>query len=43
MTVLKSIRISEETLAKLEKLAEEEKRTVSNLINKILSDFVDKK
>lgn len=43
MTVLKSIRISEETLAKLEKIAEEEKRTVSNLINKILSDFVDKK
>lgn len=43
MTVLKSIRISKETLAKLEKVAEEEKRTVSNLINKILSDFVDKK
>lgn len=43
MTVLKSIRISKEILAKLEKVAEEEKRTVSNLINKILSDFVDKK
>ena len=43
MTTIKTVRIDKETLEKLQKVAEEEKRTLSNLINKILSDFVDKK
>ena len=43
MTILKSIRIKEDVVAKLESIAKKEKRTFANLVNKILSDFTDKK
>lgn len=41
MAVYKSIRIDEEVLKKLEKIAEEERRNLSNLISKILAEYVE--
>lgn len=43
MTILKSFRLPKEVVAKLEEVAKEEKRTLANLVIKILSDFTDKK
>lgn len=43
MKILKSFRIDVDVLKKLQKIADEEKRTLSNLIIKILSDFTNKK
>lgn len=43
MTILKSFRLPEDVVLKLEKTAKEEKRTLANLVIKILSDFTDKK
>lgn len=43
MTILKSFRLPEDVVEKLEKVAKEEKRTLANLVVKILSDFTDKK
>lgn len=43
MKILKSFRIDDDVLKKLQKIADEEKRTLSNLIIKILSDFTNKK
>ena len=43
MTILKSFRLPKEVVEKLEKVAKEEKRTVANLVIKILSDFTDKR
>lgn len=42
MTILKSFRLPKEVVAKLEEVAKEEKRTLANLVIKILSDFTDK-
>ena len=43
MTILKSFRLPKEVLEKLEETAKKEKRTLANLVVKILSDFTDKK
>lgn len=43
MTLLKSFRIEEETIKRLEEIAEDDKRTLNNLINKVLSDFIKQK
>lgn len=43
MKILKSFRIDDDVLKKLQKIADEEKRTLSNLIIKILSNFTNKK
>lgn len=43
MTVSKTFRLDAEVVEKLEKIAQEEKRTLANLVKKILSDFADKK
>ena len=43
MTILKSFRLPEDVLKKLEKVAKEEKRTLANLVIKVLSDFTDNK
>lgn len=43
MKTLKAFRIDTEILSVLESIAEEEQRSLSNLVNKILSDFVNKK
>ncbi len=43
MKILKSFRIDDDVLKKLQEIADEEKRTLSNLIIKILSDFTNKK
>lgn len=43
MKKLRSYRIDEDILEKLSNIAKEERRTVSSLINKVLSDFVNKK
>ena len=43
MTILKSFRLPKDVVAKLEEVAKEEKRTLANLVIKILSDFTDKK
>ena len=42
---MKSILISikPEVLEKLKEIAKQEKRSLNNLVNKILSDFTDKK
>ena len=42
MTILKSVRFDAEVLNKLKEIAKDEKRTLSNLINKILTEFVEK-
>lgn len=42
MKILKSFRIDDDVLKKLQEIADEEKRTLSNLIIKILSDFTNK-
>lgn len=42
MKVLKSFRLPKDVVNKLEKLAKDEKRTLANLVSKILSDFTDK-
>jgi hypothetical protein len=36
-----NVRMSDETLSKLRAIAEKDKRTVSNLIDKIVSDWVE--
>lgn len=36
-------RIKPEVLEKLKEIAKQEKRSLNNLVNKILSDFTDKK
>lgn len=41
MTIQVSVKIPEELLEELKLLAETEKRTMSNLINKLLSDGVE--
>lgn len=43
MTIIKSFRLPEEVVKKLEKIAKEEKRTLANLVIKILSDYTDNK
>lgn len=43
MTVSKTFRLDAEVVEKLEKIAQEEKRTLANLVKKILSDFADQK
>lgn len=43
MTIIKSFRLPEEVVRKLEKIAKEEKRTLANLVIKILSDYTDNK
>lgn len=43
MTVSKTFRLDAEVVKKLEKVAEEEKRTLANLVKKILSDFAENK
>ena len=43
MTVSKTFRLDSEVVEKLEKIAQEEKRTLANLVKKILSDFADQK
>lgn len=43
MTVLKTFRLDADVVKKLEKVAEEEKRTLANLVKKILSDFAENK
>ena len=43
MTILKSFRLPEAALKTLEKVAKEEKRTLANLVIKVLSDFTDNK
>lgn len=43
MKVIKSFRLPEEVVKKLEKVAKVEKRTLANLVIKILSDFIDNK
>lgn len=43
MKIIKSFRLPEEVVKKLEKVAKEEKRTLANLVIKILSDFTDNK
>ena len=43
MKVIKSFRLPEEVVKKLEKVAKGEKRTLANLVIKILSDFTDNK
>ena len=43
MTIIKSFRLPKEVVEKLEIVAKQEKRTLANLVIKILSDFTDKK
>lgn len=43
MTIIKSFRLPQEVVEKLEKIAKEEKRTLANLVIKILSDYTDNK
>ena len=43
MTVSKTFRLDAEVVEKLEKIAQEEKRTLANLVKKILSDFAENK
>jgi predicted transcriptional regulator len=43
MTVSKTFRLDAEVVEKLEKIAQEEKRTLANLVKKILSDFAESK
>lgn len=43
MKIIKSFRLPEEVVKKLERVAKEEKRTLANLVIKILSDFTDNK
>lgn len=43
MTILKSFRLPEDVLKKLEEVAKEEKRTLANLVIKVLSDFTENK
>ena len=38
-----TFRINKEVLEKLKEIAKDEKRSLNNLVNKILSDFTDKK
>ena len=38
-----TFRINKEVLEKLKEIAKNEKRSLNNLVNKILSDFTDKK
>ena len=42
MTILKSFRIPENVIEELQKVAKQEKRTLANLVIKILSDFTEK-
>lgn len=42
MKANKSIRLNQELLRKLEQIAESENRTLSNLIEKILLEYVSK-
>lgn len=42
MKTNKSIRLNQELLGKLEKIAKSENRTLSNLIEKILLEYVNK-
>lgn len=39
---IKSIRLEEETIEKIERLAEEEGRTFSNMVERILRQYLDK-
>ena len=43
MKIIKSFRLPEEVVKKLERVAKEEKRTLANLVIKILSDYTDNK
>lgn len=43
MSNTNSFRIKPEVLEKLKEIAKQEKRSLNNLVNKILSDFTDKK
>ena len=43
MTILKSVRIDKDVFLELQRTAKQEQRSLSNLINKILSDFANKK
>ena len=43
MSNTNSFRIKPEVLDKLKEIAKQEKRSLNNLVNKILSDFTDKK
>lgn len=38
-----TFRINKDVLEKLKQIAKDEKRSLNNLVNKILSDFTDKK
>ena len=38
-----TFRINKDVLEKLKEIAKNEKRSLNNLVNKILSDFTDKK
>ena len=38
-----TFRISKDVLGKLKQIAKDEKRSLNNLVNKILSDFTDNK
>lgn len=38
-----TFRIRKDVLEKLKQIAKDEKRSLNNLVNKILSDFTDKK
>ena len=42
MTILKSFRIPENVIEELQKVAKQGKRTLANLVIKILSDFTEK-
>lgn len=39
---IKSIRLEEETIEKIERLAEEEGRTFSNMVERILRQYLEK-
>ena len=43
MSNTNSFRIKPEVLEKLKEIAKQEKRSLNNLVNKILSDFTDKR
>lgn len=43
MKIIKSFRLPEEVVNKLEQIAKQEKRTLANLVIKILSDYTDNK
>ena len=43
MSNTNSFRIKPQVLEKLKEIAKQEKRSLNNLVNKILSDFTDKR